>query len=303
MLYYSNIVVNGSALLWPICYNICMKIIIKDKKRLDAIITRLKNDGLDNLHILADFDRTLTYGSRDNKKTPSIISVLRNGNYLSPDYAAKAHALFDKYHPIEINEGLPLSQRKEAMSIWWRSHKQLLIDSGLNKKDIYQIVKDRSVQFRQGVDKFLDSLHKNNVPLIILSAGGVGEAVKIYFENAKKDYKNIYYITNSLEWDKDGNAKTIIEPIIHSLNKDETIIKEISEIYEKIANRKNVILLGDNIADIDMVTGFDYDNLIKIGFLNYDTKKLENYYSEKFDIVLAGDGDFDYVNKLLKKIS
>ncbi|MFA6307343.1 MAG: hypothetical protein WCS88_03525 [Patescibacteria group bacterium] len=279
-----------------------MKIIFSNKIKLAKTIATIKAQGTEKLHILSDFDRTLTYGYIDGKKTPSIISILRNGHYLSPDYAAKAHALFDKYHTIEIDPDIPLKEKKIMMDTWWRTHKKLLIASGLNKKDLEKIVKDPLIKFRKGVDKFLDNLHKQNIPLVILSASGVGEAIPIYFKNAKKNYPNIYYINNSLNWSKDGRALSIREPIIHILNKDEAVIKNFPQIYKEVAKRKNVILLGDDLGDVDMITGFDYDNLIKIGFLNYNADKLRKLYSKNFDVIIEGDADFEYVNTLLKNL-
>jgi 5'-nucleotidase len=58
------------------------------------------------------------------------------------------------------------------------------------------------------------------------------------------------------------------DPIIHVFNKDETSLATMSHIYKQIQYRKNVILLGDSLGDVGMVTGFDYVNLLKIGFLN-----------------------------------
>ena len=66
----------------------------------------IKKQGIDSLHIVSDFDRTLTYASVGGEKIPSIISILRDGNYLSKEYAEKAHALFNKYHSIEIDNNI-----------------------------------------------------------------------------------------------------------------------------------------------------------------------------------------------------
>ena len=51
-----------------------------------------------------------------------------------------------------------------------------------------------------------------------------------------------------------------------------------------------------------MITGFDYDNLIKIGFLNDKIEENLEKYKENFDIILLNDTNFDYVNKLVKEI-
>lgn len=47
---------------------------------------------------------------------------------------------------------------------------------------------------------------------------------------------------------------------------------------------------------------FDYENIIKIWFLNHDTPEHREKFSEAFDLVILGDGPMDEVNKILKKI-
>lgn len=279
-----------------------MKIIIPNNKNLEALKRKIREKGYKNLHILADFDRTLTYGCVDGIKTPSIISMLRDGNHLTEDYAEKANALFDKYHPIEINPNIPLDKKKSAMQEWWTTHYKLLIQSGLSKSDLEDIVKNGHVKFRQGVFQFLDYLYKYNIPLIILSASGCGDASKMYFHEAGKDYPNIYYVTNKFNWDKNGQAISSKEPIIHCMNKDETVLKDIPEVHKIVKNRRNVLLLGDSLGDLGMIEGFDYENLIKVGFLNFDCEKLRKEYQRSFDIVLEGDGDFAHINDLIREL-
>jgi len=63
--------------------------------------------------------------------------------------------------------------------------------------------------------------------------------------------------------DENGKAIAVREPIIHSFNKDETVVKNFP-IYKDIKDRKNIILLGDGLGDAHMADGFDYENIIKI---------------------------------------
>ena len=81
-------------------------------------------------------------------------------------------------------------------------------------------------------------------------------------------YDNIHIVSNEYQWDKNGNAVEVKEPIIHSLNKNESSLKNFP-FYEDIKPRKNILLLGDSLGDLDMITGFDYVSLISIGFYNY----------------------------------
>jgi len=280
-----------------------MEIIINNNKKTEDLKSEIRKEGFDKIHILADFYRTLTYGSVDGKKTPSIISMLRDGNHLLSDYSEKAHKLFDKYHKIEIDPNIDIEEKKKAMKTWWQEHNELLIKSGLNKKDLVDIVENGHIRFRDGVEEFLDFLYKKNIPLIIFSASGCGDAIQLFFHKYKKDYSNIFYVTNKFYWDKKDNAISYQDLIIHSLNKDETILKEIPEVFEKIENRKNVILMGDSMGDLGMVKGFEYKNLLSIGFLNFNFDELRDIYKENFDVVLEGDGDFNFINNLMEDLN
>ena len=66
--------------------------------------------------------------------------------------------------------------------------------------------------------------------------------------------------------------------------------------------RKNVLLLGDSLGDLGMIEGFEYDNLISVGFLNENIEENLHAYKENFDIVIMNDGSMNYVNGLIKKI-
>ena len=277
-----------------------MKILVSNPENLEKIKSEIKKKGYERLHVLSDFDRTLTYGAVNGIKTPSIISLLRDGNHLTQDYAKKANELFKKYHTIEIDSNISLAEKKKAMREWWEIHNKLLIDSGVCKYDLEDIVKSEYLKFREGVSDFLDFLYEKKIPFLIISASGCGDAIQMFFQKNKKDYKNIFYITNKFNWDENGKAISVQEPIIHSMNKDETSVKEIPEVYSSIKDKKNVLLLGDSLGDLDMVKGFDYDNLLKIGFLNFDYYKSRKKYLENFDVVLEGDIDFSYINELIK---
>jgi len=274
------------------------KIIISDLKVFGAKKQKLVEQGLENLHVLADFDRTLTKAFVDGEKVPSVISRLRDGDYISKDYAAKAKALAEQYYPIEIDPNISDEERKTKMHEWWTAHFELLIRSGLNKKHLEQIVEEGKIQFRKGALEFIDFLHENNVPLVIMSSSGVGDTISMFLEKQGRLYDNVHIITNSYEWDENGNAARVKEPIIHVANKGEIVIRDYP-VFDEIKNRRNVILLGDSLGDAEMVGGFDYENLIRIGFLNEKVEESLDRFSQAFDIVLTEDADFDYVNKLV----
>jgi len=218
---------------------------------------------------------------------------------LTADYVKKARALFDKYYLIEIDPSFPLEEKKKVMHELRTTHFKLMIKSGLKRKDIEDVVKSGENQLREGIPEFISTLNKNEMPLIILSASGLGkDAIKIFLEEENVLLNNVNIISNSYEWDSKGNAITAKEPIIHSMNKDLEVIRDLS-VFEKIKNRGNVLLLGDNLSDSKVVDNIEFDNLIKIGFLNDNVGSNLEEYKENYDVILLGDPSMDYVNQLV----
>ncbi len=276
---------------------------IHESPDVSEIIKKIKADGLSKLHILADFDRTLTYGSYNGVKTPSLIALLRDGKHLTADYAEKANALYEKFAPLEQDPNIPKALKQKLMLEWWDTHNELLFASGLSLLDYEDIVNSGKITFREGVEDFLDFLNEHNIPLIIMSASACGDALSMFFKKINKDYANIHYVVNHYQWDAQGKAIATLGPVISPISKDEIILNEIPEIHQAINGRNNVILLGDSYDDVGMVTGFDYENLLKIGLLNTEYSQNREAFLKAFDVVLEGDGDLAYINKLLKEIS
>jgi cytosolic 5'-nucleotidase 3 len=273
------------------------------QKEFEELKKRFKEDGVGKLHVLADFDRTLTKAFANGKKIPSLMSVLRDENYLTPDYPAKANALYEKYHAIEINLNIPQQEKKEKMEEWWRLHFKLLIESGLKKEDLEKAMKSANLALRDGCVELLDFLKEKDIPLVILSSAGLGiESIELFLKNRGLLYPNIYIISNYFEWDKNGKAVSVKEPIIHGMNKSEITIKNFPNIFNEIKDKTNIILLGDSLSDIEMAEGFEYKNLLKIGFLNEDFDQNLVHYQKAFDVVLTHDSSVQFVLDLLKEL-
>lgn len=274
-------------------------VLIADEKHLEKMKEAFLKEGGKKIHVLTDFDRTLTKAEVDGKPIPSVISLLRDRDYISRDYSEKAHALASKYRPIEMDPKVPMSEKKKMMEEWWTQHFSLLIKSGLNIKHLERIVNEGGIQFREGALEFLKILHKGQIPLVIISSSGVGDTIPMLLKREKALYDNIYVITNLYEWDKKGNATGVIEPITHVMNKDERSIKDHPAAFKAIRGRTNVMLLGDSIGDLGMLKGADYRHLIRIGFLNENVEESLETYKNNFDVVMLNDAGMNYVNALM----
>ncbi len=275
-------------------------VIIVNSESFENTKLRMQQAAAENFHVLADFDRTLTKAIVDGQKSPTAIAQLRNGKYLTEDYAPRAHALYDIYSVIEFDPNFPKEEKMKKMHEWWSRHFELLIECGLDKKTIEAVVKTRTLQFREGALEFLGFLHTQKIPLVIMSAAP-GDMIVEYLRQDGMLYDNIDIISNLFIFDENGKVTSIKEPIIHSMNKYEVVVKEFP-VFEEIKNRKNVLLLGDGLDDVGMIDGFEYENLLKVGFLNENVDTLLDEYKKRYDVVILGDPGMNFVSDLVKNI-
>lgn len=274
-------------------------VIIADPEALAAKKAKLKQGGSNNLQVIADFDKTLTQAFIGGTEVHSTYAFFRNGKYLTPDYVKKSHEMFEHYHPSEVDVKLSLEERKAEMIEWWSRHLQLLIDSGLTKQTILDIVNNEDMRLRKGGSDFFVTLKSKEIPLLIFSAG-VGDIIRSFLEKEKLCSDNVHLISNFFVFE-DDKVIGYKENIIHVLNKNETSLEH-TPYYSEAKGRRNVILIGDNIGDSHMSDGIPHDTIIKIGFLNKRVDEFKEAYSKAFDVVITDDGDMEFVNSLLKDI-
>jgi 5'-nucleotidase len=278
------------------------KIIISAPEKFRAVKNKMIQDGPDKLHVLSDFDGTLTLKFVDGENIPSPLAILRDKNCITDGYGVKAQELYDKYHPIEIDPRAPLEYKKEMMREWWRQVFDLLIKSGLNRKNIEEAVISGKMRLRNGSDYFFPALKENNIPLVIMSSSGLGrDSISIFLDSRGNLSDNVHIISNIFEWDSDGNVIAVKDPIIHGMGKKEVSVKDFP-VFDSIKDRRNVILLGDMIGDVEMIDGFDCENLIKIGFLEENVEESLDLYKDNYDMVILGSYSIDCVNNILREV-
>ncbi len=273
--------------------------ILLEKKKKEISL-----QGPRKLQVITDFDKTLTKAFVKGEYVLSLIAYLRNKKYLTEDYSPKAFALYEKYHPYETSLTLPRKEKEKAMHAWWKTHFKLLIECGLDKatlkKAAQEMLNEQDVILREGTSYFLSFLKEKRIPLVIMSAS-LGDLLKELLQQHGSLSNNITVISNFLNFDRKGKATGVKNTIIHSLNKREIEIKK-HPVFKRLEKKKNILLLGDSLEDIEMIQGLKYENLIAIGFLNEKEDELLPVYKKYFDVIILKDGTMNYVNDLLKEI-
>lgn len=259
---------------------------INNKEKLEKITLEK-----DNFYVVADFDKTITKGNSN-----STWAVMANANEIGEEYTKKRTDLYNHYRPIEIDVNLSDEKKSEEMSNWWKAHINLFYEYGLKEESIKKSIKNGGLEYRTGAKEFLNKMNEFKIPVIIISAG-IGNIIKEFLENENDYFENIKIVSNFINFEN-GIIKNIEGSTIHALNKN--IIRLDNESKEKIKNRKNILLLGDGLADLKMISEEDLEHAITVGFLEEKIEENLKYFNNSFDIVLTNQGTFTDVNKILK---
>ena len=266
----------------------CFGMIIIDNKKIDKC-----NKWEDNsIYVLTDFDRTIT--SADSYVSWDILS---KNNLVNNDYLVEVKNLYNYYRPIEINESLSEEYRSKFMVDWWNEEIKLFIKHGLNEDIINEASTNMNlITFRNGGKEILKNMKDRNIPVIIISAG-IGNFIEKFLEYNDCYYDNIYVLSNFLKF----NEKRVVGfhgEVIHSLNKN--VVTLPNNIKDLLDLRNNIILMGDNVADVNMAKYNDRNDALKIGFLEENIDSNKDIFLNNFDVVSTNNTSFNDLSNIVK---
>ena len=278
-----------------------MAIIISRQKQVEEKINKICTAGPEQLHVISDFDRTMTKSMVNGQKVMSSYARIRDGNYLSENFSKESSALFAKYHPIEVDPNIPLDIKKQKMKEWWEANWNLMLRCGMRREVVEAVAKDPSLQLRNGAKEFIESLGEHKIPLLIFSSG-LGNIIAQFLENKELFLSHVHLVSNMFTTNEQGKCTGFTQPMITVFSKNEHSVTD-PQYLKKIQERKNVILLGDSLGDIGMSEGIEHDTILRIGFFDKEEiNGLRKQYIDAFDILLTEHADFSYVNELLERI-
>ena len=300
-------------------------VVYRNKSDFDATFAMIVAKGKNKLHVISDFDFTLTkYYQEDGSRSASCHMVLEHSVGLLPDsYCTGAKFLQQKYHPIEVDPHMDYAVKFQHMEDWVLAHNKLFMESGLTQNIIdiavTRALESKHFRIRPRVSELISMLETNQVPLLIFSAG-----ITNVLENAlQKDLlvnslssslpSNVNIISNKCLFDlKDGSLTGFSEPVLHVYNKTCHAFVETNPHFKILDKdqRRNVLLFGDSLGDIKMSQGIEdkIDHIIKVGFVNDKTvdigdSRLETFLAlNNYDLVVLGDPGMDVQIYLLNQV-
>ncbi|KAL8538959.1 hypothetical protein ACS0TY_000818 [Phlomoides rotata] len=274
------------------------QVVVGDPLILQTKISSIRLEGPSKLQVIADFDATLTKYRVDGQRGHSSHALLQQGN---PEYDMKRQKLYDYYHPLEIDPTIPLDEKAKLMEEWWGKTHALLIEGGLNYSAIKSSVAQSRIAFRDGVTELFELLERNNIPILIFSAGLADIIEEVLRQRLHRSFKNVKIISNRMVFDQNDNLVSFEGKTIHVLNKNEHAVESAPDL-SSVKMRTNVLLLGDHIGDLGMSDGLSYNTRISVGFLNDNIESSIDGHRNAFDVVYLNDAAMWGVVKLASEL-
>ena len=277
-------------------------VFIKHPDVVQKKLQQLDKDTVDHLHIITDFDMTLTKYWSNGKRSTSSHGVLEGSRKMKESSGKESLTLlYQHYYPIEISATIPYKDKFKAMEEWWMKAHEIIVNTKLTHSDIKQMVNEMPVTFRPKLAEFLALALKRNIPTLVFSAG-LADVIEEILSRANLLLDNMFIVSNRMRFDASDVVVGFIEPLIHTFNKNEAVITDTPH-HPKIENRRNVLLMGDSLGDLRMGDKVDCDVKLTVGFLNHDKELLLDQYAEAFDILILEDSPMDFVIMLLSSLA
>lgn len=278
-------------------------VLVGDPAGLEQKLASLGRAGLDRVNVVSDFDRTITRFWNNGRMASSCHGVIDGSSLVSDDFRTRIKNLFDEYYPLEISPDLTPAAREAKMVEWWSRAHNMYIEHGIQLDHLPSMLKESNIALRERADKVISGLANNGVPLYVLSAG-ISNVIDLFLRQHELHYEDhVGIVANTMHFGRDGKLAGFNEDLIHSMNKNGTMLYKNPVTRDRLdrgKERDHLILLGDNLMDAKMQEGIKAADVIKVGFLNDKVKERINDYSKLFDIVVVNDGSMHVVQSMIE---
>ncbi|CAD5207073.1 unnamed protein product [Bursaphelenchus okinawaensis] len=281
------------------------KVRIKDPAKVSQKLNKIIADGFEKLLVISDFDYTLSrfHDGKGGKCWTTHGVFEAAAKHVSEELVQEFDRLKTKYLKIEFDPAMSIEEKTPYMEQWWKESHQYIIDHKFDLKTITEAVSESKVEFRDGAADFLKCVCSHQVPLVLFSAG-IGNVIEIFLDQKIHQVpENLHLISNMMYFDEENKCKAFSEPLIHTFNKNASVVGQERPFFHSIASRTNVLLLGDSLGDLHMDVGVEREGVaLRIGFLNFNFDSLYPKYFDSYDIVLWDDQTMEVPSQIFTHI-
>lgn len=277
-------------------------VLISDVENVRNKISTFQQDSCKNLKVVADFDFTLThcFDKDSQQKLLTSFGAVEFDSRFPDDFRNRLLDLYHHYAPIDADPNIEQETKVKLVEEWNKKASEVYRSETITKEIIKNAVSVARLKLRGGFNLFANTLSHKQVPFLILSAG-LGDSIVCVLENTGVEQNDIKVISNFFTFDNNGLVTGTTKPLITTGSKGKRTGELHNQYFESVSERKNVILLGDRIEDLQMADAYGetYDTLLTIGFLNEKVEEEKDLYLRNYDVVLLGDPDLSWTQKLM----
>ncbi|XP_061611592.1 7-methylguanosine phosphate-specific 5'-nucleotidase-like isoform X1 [Phyllopteryx taeniolatus] len=278
-------------------------VLMRQRDRVEETLDAMQQAGAASLHVISDFDMTLTRFAHNGKRVPTTHNILDSRLLVDEECGKKMRELLNTYYPIEIDASRTVEEKLPFMVEWWTKVHHLLVEQKIRKDLLAPAVRESNAatsMLRDGYRVFFDHLAQRDVPLLIFS-GGVGDVLEEVIRQHGVFRPSVHVIANYMDFDHAGVLRAFKGDLIHTFNKRKGALSHVAR-FPELQARRSVLLLGDSLGDLNMAAGVpEPRRLLTVGFLNDQVDARRESYVNSFDIVvLAQDDTMDVPNAILR---
>lgn len=214
---------------------------IKDIKSVTEKIIKLDEKRVEHIHIIADFDMTLTKYWVDGKRNMSSHGVMEHSSMLPGDIKNKMNKLYAKYYPLEISHDITQEEKVKYMEEWWTKAHEHIIEAKITKQNIKQAVKECTIAFRPLLKEFIAIATQRKIPLLVFSAGLADVIKEVLLKEPGYWTEDMDIVSNLMKFENDI-CVGFENRLVHVMNKNEAGLPPKVH-HDKVVNRENVILM------------------------------------------------------------
>ncbi|CAM9219930.1 unnamed protein product [Laminaria digitata] len=281
------------------------RILFRDEEEFRRKRERMVADGAHQLQVIADFDFTMTKFWVNGRRGHSCHQVIGESGLLSEEFHERIAELRNHYYPLEVDPDLTHETRVEKMVEWVTKVHEVMVQAGISKDIVSAAVAKSELQFRHGHGELFGWLENEGVPLLLFSAGIADVLEEALLQRSEKPVpSNCHIISNRMAFDEEGTMTGFEGECLHVFNKhaSSAVVAPYFQ-REEMQRRGNVVLLGDSLGDLNMAKGAGSGEVLTVGFLNDKVEERLDTYTSAYDVVILGDGNFDFVLQLLEDVA
>lgn len=257
----------------------------------DGLEKKLVGINKNNFYVVADFDKTIT-----SKNSNTTFSLFSKSGFYPKEYLEDRNRNYEHYRPLELNPDIDNKEKEKIVKEWQEASYKLMLKYKVRESDIKKILSNKdALTLRHGAISFIKKLNKNNIPLIICSAG-VGNFIIELLKLHECYSDNIFVHSNMLKF-KDDVIYDSIDEIIHSMNKNNIVLP--NDLLSKLRDKKYGLVIGDQLTDLEIIDNLPKQETISFGFLESNVEEQESMFYKDFDVVLKENEGFDMISKTL----